>query len=111
MWGSQNQAGRLNHGQPQLCETPSNSATPADGRFSQTEWNIWRRAEEACRTKWEEFLADLEGNPDPATILPLKNAGKPPGVIASYRPVSLTSCVVKTMLLSASYAPARTKSS
>ncbi len=32
-----------------------------------------------------------------ATILPLKNAGKPPGAISSYRPVSRTSCVVKTM--------------
>ncbi len=32
-----------------------------------------------------------------ATILPLKKAGKPSGAISSYRPVSLTSCVVKTM--------------
>ncbi len=32
-----------------------------------------------------------------ATILALKKAGKPPGAISSYRPVSLTSCVVKTM--------------
>ncbi len=32
-----------------------------------------------------------------ATILPLKKAGKPPGASSSYRPVSLTSCVVKTM--------------
>ncbi len=32
-----------------------------------------------------------------ATILPLKKAGKPPGAISPYRPVSLTSCVVKTM--------------
>ncbi len=31
-----------------------------------------------------------------ATVLPLKKAGKLPGAI-SYRPVSLTSCVVKTM--------------
>ncbi len=31
------------------------------------------------------------------TILPLKKVGKPPGTISSYRPVSLTSCVVKTM--------------
>ncbi len=32
-----------------------------------------------------------------ATILPLKKAGEPLGVISSYRPISLTSCVVKTM--------------
>ncbi len=32
-----------------------------------------------------------------ATILPLKKAGKPPGAISSYRPVSLISCIVKTM--------------
>ncbi len=32
-----------------------------------------------------------------ATILPLKKAGKPPGAISSYRPASLTSCVVKIM--------------
>ncbi len=31
-----------------------------------------------------------------AVILPLKKAGKPPGCICSYRPVSLTSCVAKT---------------
>ncbi len=27
---------------------------------------IFRLSEESHRTKWEEFLADLEGNPDPA---------------------------------------------
>ncbi len=32
-----------------------------------------------------------------AIMLPLKKAGKPPGCIASYRPVSLTSCVAKTL--------------
>ncbi len=32
-----------------------------------------------------------------AIILPLKKAGKPPGCISSYRPVSLTSCVAKTL--------------
>ena len=32
-----------------------------------------------------------------AIILPLLKAGKPAGQIASFRPVSLTSCVVKTM--------------
>ncbi len=32
-----------------------------------------------------------------AVILPLKKAGKQPGAIVSYRPVSLTSCVAKTM--------------
>ncbi len=32
-----------------------------------------------------------------ATILPLKKAGKPSGAISSFRPVSLTSCVIKTM--------------
>ncbi len=32
-----------------------------------------------------------------ATILQLKRAGKPPGAISSYRPVSLKSCVVMTM--------------
>ncbi len=32
-----------------------------------------------------------------AIILPLKKAGKPPGRIFSYRPVSLTSCVAKTL--------------
>ncbi len=26
---------------------------------------VRRLSEEARRTKWEEFLADLEGNPDP----------------------------------------------
>ncbi len=31
-----------------------------------------------------------------ATIFSLKKAGKPPGVISSYRPTSLTSCVVRT---------------
>ncbi len=31
-----------------------------------------------------------------ATIFSLKKAGKPPGGISSYRPTSLTSCVVKT---------------
>ncbi len=30
-------------------------------------------------------------------ILSLKKAGKPPGYISSYRPVRLTSCVVKTL--------------
>ncbi len=32
-----------------------------------------------------------------AVILPLKKAGKQPGAIVSYRPVSLASCVAKTM--------------
>ena len=32
-----------------------------------------------------------------ATIIPLLKAGKPAGQLASFRPVSLTSCVVKTM--------------
>ncbi len=32
-----------------------------------------------------------------AVILPLKKAGKQPGAIVSYRPVSLTSCVAKTL--------------
>ena len=32
-----------------------------------------------------------------ATIIPLLKAAKPPGALASFRPVSLTSCVVKTM--------------
>ncbi len=32
-----------------------------------------------------------------AVILPLKKAGKQPGVIAFYKPISLTSYVVKTM--------------
>ncbi len=32
-----------------------------------------------------------------AVILPLKKAEKQPGTIVSYRPVSLTSCVAKTM--------------
>ena len=32
-----------------------------------------------------------------AIIIPLLKAGKPPGAIKSYRPVSLTSCVVKLM--------------
>ncbi len=27
---------------------------------------VWRLSEEARKTKWEEFLADLEGNPDQA---------------------------------------------
>ncbi len=63
MRGSQNQAGRLNHGQPQLRMMPSNSVTPSDERCSQTEWNIWRRVVKKGR---KEFLADLQGNPDPA---------------------------------------------
>ncbi len=32
---------------------------------------VRRLSEEARRTKWEEFLADLEGNPDPARALNL----------------------------------------
>ncbi len=32
-----------------------------------------------------------------AIILPLKKAGKPPGCKSSHRPVSLTSCVAKTL--------------
>ncbi len=32
-----------------------------------------------------------------AVILPLKKAGRQPGAIVSYRPVSLLSCVAKTM--------------
>ena len=32
-----------------------------------------------------------------ATIIPLLKSGKPPGSLASFRPVSLTSCVVKTL--------------
>ena len=32
-----------------------------------------------------------------AAIIPLLKAGKPPGSLASFRPVSLTSCVVKTL--------------
>ena len=32
-----------------------------------------------------------------ATIIPLLKAGKPAGSIESYRPVSLTSCIMKTM--------------
>ncbi len=29
---------------------------------------VRRLSEEARRAKWEEFLADLEGNPDPARV-------------------------------------------
>ncbi len=67
--------------QPQLCEMPSNTLrrTVQSNRVEYLAacGEVRRLSEEARRTQWEEFLADLEGNPTRPELGTLSNHSRP----------------------------------